>query len=164
MLTPSFAFAVLCFVLLLLFFSGLPNLKICELPHSLKTNEPDRQNRLAVMLVTILYAFCAFWNLGNTRSPQTFVPMEERDVILRLPENCIPDRLVLFPGVGQGNYSIEYSNDAEGWYPQKTFTQDHVKLSSYPLYIRYALAWRGCTVGSGRKCHPTCFVDSGADG
>ena len=128
MLTPSFAFAVLCFVLLLLFFSGLPNLKICELPHSLKKNEPDRQNRLAVMLVTILYAFCAFWNLGNTRSPQTFVPMEERDVILRLPENCIPDRLVQFPGVGQGNYSIEYSNDAEGWYPQKTFTQDHVAV------------------------------------
>ena len=128
MLTPSFAFAVLCFVLLLLFFSGLPNLKICELPHSLKKNEPDRQNRLAVMMVTILYAICAFWNLGNTRSPQTFVPMEGRDVILRLPENCMPDRLVLFPGVGQGNYSIEYSNDAEGWYPQKTFNQDHVAV------------------------------------
>jgi len=128
MLTPSFAFAVLCFVLLLLFFSGLPNLKTCELPHSLKKNEPDRQNRLAVMIVTILYAICAFWNLGNTRSPQTFVPMEGRDVILRLPENCLPERLVLFPGVGQGNYSIEYSNDAEGWYPQKTFTQDHVAV------------------------------------
>ena len=128
MLTPSFAYAVLCFVLLLLFFSGLPNLKTCELPHSLKKNEPDRQNRLAVMIVTILYAICAFWNLGNTRSPQTFVPMEGRDVILRLPENCLPERLVLFPGVGQGNYSIEYSNDAEGWYPQKTFTQDHVAV------------------------------------
>lgn len=36
MLTPSFAFAVLTFVLLLLFFSGLPNLKTCELPHALK--------------------------------------------------------------------------------------------------------------------------------
>ena len=142
MLTPSFAFAVLCFVLLLLFFSGLPNLKICELPHSLKTNEPDRQNRLAVMLVTILYAFCAFWNLGNTRSPQTFVPMEGRDVILRLPENCMPDRMAV-PPAGSARTG---------------------KLSSYPLYIRYTLAWRGCTVGSGRKCHPACFVDSGADG
>ena len=128
MLTPSFAFAVLCFVLLLLFFSGLPNLKTCELPHTLKTNEPDRQNRLAVMLITIVYALCAFWNLGSTHSPQTFVPMEGRDVILRIPENCMPDRLVLFPGVGQGSYSIEYSNDAEGWYPQTTFTQDHVAV------------------------------------
>ena len=128
MLTPSFAFAVLTFVLLLLFFSGLPNLKTCELPRMLMKNEPDRQNRLAVMLITLLYALCAFWNLGNTASPQTFAPMEGRDVILRLPGSTMPDRLVLFPGVGQGTYSIEYSNDAEGWYPQISFTQDHVSV------------------------------------
>ena len=139
MLTPSFAFAVLSFVLLLLFFSGLPNLKTCELPHALKKNEPDRQNRLAVMLITFLYALCAFWNLGSTRSPQTFVPMEGRDVILRLSENGMPDRLVLFPGVGQGSYSIEYSNDAEGWYPQTTFTQDHVAVLKW-AYVPLNLA------------------------
>ena len=128
MLTPSFAFAVLTFVLLLLFFSGLPNLRTCELPPTLLKNEPDRQNRLAVMLIILLYALCAFWNLGNTASPQTFAPMEGRDVILRLPEGSVPDRLVLFPGVGQGSYSIEYSNDAEGWYPQTSFDQDHVAV------------------------------------
>ena len=139
MLTPSFAFAVLSFVLLLLFFSGLPNLKTCELPHALKKNEPDRQNRLAVMLITFLYALCAFWNLGSTRSPQTFVPMEGRDVILRLGESGMPDRLVLFPGVGQGSYSIEYSADAEGWYPQTTFTQDHVAVLKW-AYVPLNLA------------------------
>ena len=128
MLTPSFAFAVVCFVLLLLFFSGLPNLRTCELPRTLMKSEPDRQNRLAVMLITVLYTLCAFWNLGNTASPQSFVPMEGRDVILRLPENTVPDRLVLFPGVGQGSYSVEYSNDAEGWRPQTTFDQDHVAV------------------------------------
>ena len=133
MLTPSFAFAVLTFALLLLFFSGLPNLKTCELPRTLMKSEPDRLNRLAVMLITVLYAVCAFWNLGNTRSPQTFVPMEGRDVILRLPENTVPDRLVLFPGVGQGSYSVEYSNDAEGWRPQTTFDQDHVAVLKWQI-------------------------------
>ena len=133
MLTPSFAFAVLTFALLLLFFSGLPNLKTCELPRTLMKSEPDRLNRLAVMLITVLYAVCAFWNLGNTRSPQTFVPMEGRDVILRLPEDTVPDRLVLFPGVGQGSYSIEYSNDAEGWRPQTSFDQDHVAVLKWQI-------------------------------
>ena len=133
MLTPSFAFAVLTFVLLLLFFSGLPNLRTCELPRTLMKSEPDRQNRLAVMLITVLYALCAFWNLGNTRSPQSFVPMEGRDVILRLPEDTVPDRLVLFPGVGQGSYSVEYSNDAEGWRPQTTFDQDHVAVLKWQI-------------------------------
>ena len=133
MLTPSFAFAVLTFALLLLFFSGLPNLRTCELPRTLMKSEPDRQNRLAVMLITVLYTLCAFWNLGNTRSPQSFVPMEGRDVILRLPENTVPDRLVLFPGVGQGSYSVEYSNDAEGWRPQTTFDQDHVAVLKWQI-------------------------------
>ena len=133
MLTPSFAFAVVCFVLLLLFFSGLPNLRTCELPRTLMKSEPDRQNRLAVMLITVLYTLCAFWNLGNTASPQSFVPMEGRDVILRLPENTVPDRLVLFPGVGQGSYSVEYSNDAEGWRPQTTFDQDHVAVLKWQI-------------------------------
>lgn len=153
MLTPSFAFAVLTFVLLLLFFSGLPNLKTCELPRTLMKSEPDRQNRLAVMLITVIYTVCAFWNLGNTRSPQSFVPMEGRDVILRLPEDTVPDRLVLFPGVGQGTYSIEYSNDAEGWYPQTTFNQDHVAVLKWqylPLNLSTPVNYLRihCTSGS----------------
>ncbi len=153
MLTPSFAFAVLTFALLLLFFSGLPNLKTCELPRTLMKSEPDRQNRLAVMLISVIYAVCAFWNLGNTRSPQSFVPMEGRDVILRLPEDTVPDRLVLFPGVGQGTYSIEYSNDAEGWYPQTTFNQDHVAVLKWqylPLNLSAPVNYLRihCTSGS----------------
>ena len=153
MLTPSFAFAVLTFVLLLLFFSGLPNLKTCELPRTLMKSEPDRQNRLAVMLITVIYAVCAFWNLGNTRSPESFVPMEGRDVILRLPEDTVPDQLVLFPGVGQGTYSIEYSNDAEGWYPQTTFNQDHVAVLKWqylPLNLSAPVNYLRihCTSGS----------------
>ena len=153
MLTPSFAFAVFTFLLLLLFFSGLPNLRTCELPRTLMKSEPDRQNRLAVMLITVLYAVCAFWNLGNTRSPETFAPMEGRDVVLRLPEDTVPDRLVLFPGVGQGAYSIEYSNDAEGWYPQTSFTQDHVAVLKWqylPLNLTAPVNYLRihCTSGS----------------
>ena len=99
-LTSSFAFVVLCFVLLLLFFSGLPDLSTCRLPWPTRKNEPDRQNRLAVLLITLIYAGFAFWNLGNTRSPRTFVPMQGSAVVLALPENALPTQLILFPGVG----------------------------------------------------------------
>ena len=129
MLTVSFVFAVICFAFLLLFFTGVPNLRTCRLPLSSVTNEPDQiKNRLAVMLITLVYAVSAFWNLGNTRSPQTFVPMQERSVVMELREEQVPVQLVLFPGVGQGKYDIEYSSDAEGWFPLTTFTQDHVSV------------------------------------
>ena len=153
MLTASFAFAVACFALLLLFYSGMPPLRSCELPAPGNLNEPDRQNRLAVMLITVVYAFAAFWNLGNTVSPQTFTPMEGRSAVFELTADEMPYRLVLFPGVGQGNYSVEYSNDAEGWYPLCTFNQDHVAVLKWqyiqldlprqPRYVRVI-----CTSGS----------------
>ena len=107
MLTFSFAFAIICFAILLLFFSGLPNLKTCLLPHSVCLTEPDHKNRLAVILITFLYAIVAFWHLGNTDSPQTFVPMEGHSVRLTLLGSAKLNQLVLFPGVGQGEYLIE---------------------------------------------------------
>lgn len=153
MLTISFAFAIICFALLLLFFSGLPNLRSCELPTSSRKNEPDRQNRLAVMMVTLVYALCAFWNLGNTRSPQSFAPMESRAAVLALPESSLPTQLILFPGVGQGSFSIEYSEDTEGWFPLTTFTQDHVAVLKWqflPLELPYSVRFLrlNCTSGS----------------
>ena len=129
MLTSSFIFAVLCFAFILLFFSGLPNLRTCKLPSVNTTDEPDSiRDRLAVVLITVLYAGSAFWNLGNVQSPQTFTPMQGRSVVLSLSQGSTPKQLILFPGVGQGNYSIEYSSDAEGWYPLTDFTQDHVSV------------------------------------
>ena len=152
MLTASFSFAVICFALLLLFFSGLPNLRTCELPRFRCMNEPDRQNRLAVMLITVIYACFAFWNLGNTRSPQTFAPMEGRAVIFGLPESSSPATLVLFPGVGQGSYSIEFSDDQEGWFPLTTFTQDHVAVLKWqflPLELSHAVRYLRVNCVSG---------------
>ena len=153
MLTASFAFAVICFAMLLLFFSGLPPLQSCELPAAGNMSEPDRQNRLAVMLITLLYAAAAFWNLGKTTSPQSFAPMEGRSAVFEITGEAVPYRIVLFPGVGQGNYSIEYSDNQEGWFPLTTFTQDHVavlkwqylqlELTRRPRYIRVI-----CTSGS----------------
>ena len=145
MLTASFAFAVLCFALLLLFFAALPSLKTCELPFLPTEPFPEDRSlaalstesrisrsgireRIAVLVVTVVYAVCAFWNLGNTDSPQTFADMSGRAAVYRLTDERTPSQMVLFPGVGQGSYSVEYSNDAEGWHPLTEFTQDHVAV------------------------------------
>ncbi len=150
-LTFSFAFAVLCFLLLLVFFSGLPDLSICRLPGPSRKNEPDRQNRLAVLLLTLVYAVLAFWHLGNRESPQTFVPMAGQSVVLALPENALPTQLALFPGVGEGSYNIEYSDDADGWYPLTSFTQNHTAVLKWQFvslelprsfrFLRIYCAW-----------------------
>ena len=153
MLTFSFAFAIICFAILLLFFSGLPNLKTCLLPHSVCLTEPDHKNRLAVILITFLYAIVAFWHLGNTDSPQTFVPMEGHSVRLTLLESAELNQLVLFPGVGQGEYLIESSVDAEGWIPNTSFIQDHVAVLKWqyiPLTVSENTRYLRIVCSSGK--------------
>lgn len=134
MLSISFLFAVAVFVLLLMFFAFLPDLRSCVLasPDAPQLTEPTAKKHgrglPGLLLIMVLYSAAAFWNLGNMASPESFAPMEGRSVILEFPETESPASAVLFPGVGTGAYSIEVSNDQEGWHPVAAFTQDHVSV------------------------------------
>ena len=97
----------ICLAFLLLFFSCLPNLNRCRLPGESKTREDSPKTGkgreiLTVLTVTLVYAIAAFWNLGNRSSPESFIPMTEHSVILQPNANAVPEKLMLFTGVGQG--------------------------------------------------------------
>ena len=132
MLSVAFIFAILCFAFLIFFFAGLPNLKTCELPNSRDFSENSRlKENVPVLVLTLIYTGAAFWNLGNSISPESFMPMEGECAILDLSSvryEAEPLTLILFPGVGIGEYDIEYSNDTEGWFPLSHFSQDHVSV------------------------------------
>ena len=67
-------------------------------------------------------------------------------VVLQPLSDTVPAKLMLFSGVGQGEYTIETSEDQEGWIPVASFKQDHVsvlkwntvdlELDSPPHYLR----------------------------
>ena len=144
MLNSTFLFTVVCFVFLIIFFAGLPDLKNCPLPGQMHDATGSNRRHAAITLaVTFLYAFAALWNLGNRTSPETFVPMSGKSAVIDFNGESSPDQIVLFPGVGTGEYQIEYSDDAEGWYPLTTFTQDHVAV----------LKWQYISLGLERPIH-----------
>ena len=155
MLLP-YALPVAAAFLLAAFFLGLPALKTCSLPAPSK-RAPRRLTRrdwLLIDLITLLYAACAIWNLGNSDSPQSFVRMDGRAATLTLPEECEPVSLQLFPGVSTGHYVIEASPDGERFTELAEFEQDYVSVFKWgsvalvgaPEPLR-ALRVR-CTVGS----------------
>ena len=121
----------ICLAFLLLFFSFLPDLNRCRLP-AVRTRDQakamTRREAFRVFLVTAVYAVFAFWNLGNLASPESFVPMADRSVVLMPASAEAPAKLMLFTGVGQGEYSIEVSEDQQGWLPVASFRQDHVSV------------------------------------
>ena len=118
-------------LLLILFFSALPNLKYCTLPASeekLSSNDSKRSRRnelVFLILLCAVYTFTAFWGLGDTVAPQSFMPMEGNSVILELDSETVPSKIMLYTGVGTGNYEFSYSQDGENYSPLLNFEQKH---------------------------------------
>ena len=134
----KYALPMVSALLLILFFSALPALHVCTLP--LDAPEGKRARRgadgrhfsggdwAAVLLLTAAYALTAFWQLGNTSGPETFASMAGQTAVLQLQSDAVPDRLMLYPGVGMGSYAIEGSADGENYTELASFDQGHIEV------------------------------------
>ncbi len=115
-------------LLLSVFFLALPNLRDCHLAGGgQKSRRLTRADALIMALLSVVYAAAAFWQLGNTESPQSFVNMENRSAVLALPDTET-DTLLLYTGVGIGSYTIDYAEDGENYRPLTTFEQSHADV------------------------------------
>ena len=102
-----------CFLLITVFFMLLPDLRRCELGGGAGERRFTRADALILTVLMLAYAAAAFAGLGNTRSPQSFVPMENRTAELTLdPDGGEAVRLMIFTGVGIGGYTIDYVDDS----------------------------------------------------
>ncbi|MCL2740212.1 MAG: phospholipid carrier-dependent glycosyltransferase [Oscillospiraceae bacterium] len=67
---------------------------------------------VALAILTIGYAFAAFWNLGSLHVPQTYWQNQEGDsVVLDLGREHEISRINLFIGRAQGRYYVEKDGD-----------------------------------------------------
>ncbi len=122
-------------LLLIAFFAGLPDLRRCALPRA-DARRFTASDAVLIALLMLVYGAVAFYSLGNTASPESFVPMEGKSVTLSLPEEGEARELWLFCGVGAGNYAIESSADGEDFAPLTDYEQNYVsvlKWVSVPL-------------------------------
>ncbi len=136
--------------LLLIFFLTLPKLKTCVLPMETPTlSEEEGESRLRredrstalsrkdlapILILTLVYALTAFFRLGSLSDPQSFVAMEGQEAVLTLPEGAVPSRLAIYPGVGQGSYSIFFSEDGENYENAGVFNQDYISVLKWTSF------------------------------
>ncbi len=75
-----------------------------------------RKDALPLLLLTAVYAVTAFWNLGNTRSPESWLTMENGQTVTFTTEQTVTvDRVEYFTGLWTGYYELEYSADGVNW-------------------------------------------------
>ena len=185
---------ILTGLLLLALYLGIPNPLRCVLPGETppapagkrrqaasrllredRSRKLSRRDLLPLLLVTALYACAAFFRLGSTSAPQSFVPMEGQEAVIELPEGVYPSRILLYPGVGMGSYALDASEDGEDWQYLDAFNQDHIAVLKWtaitpetslrPRYIRICATsgepWLGEVVplnGDGDPIAVSCNI------
>lgn len=136
-----YSLPILTVLLLTLFFLSLPDLRSCALTDPDKTRHRlGRADAVIMAVIMLLYALVAFWKLGNTESPESFVNMENRTESIELDINGgTVTHLMVYEGVGIGSYSITYS-DGSATYDIAELTQSHADvLKWHDVAINYYL-------------------------
>ena len=76
----------------------------------------EKKDALPLLLLTAVYAFTAFWSLGNTSSPQTFLHLESGScVTFSAQETFTLSRAEYYTGLWTGSYELEFSPDGVNW-------------------------------------------------
>ena len=183
--TLTYALPIAVGVFLLLFFLQLPDLRRCRLPQPatapLSENERrDWRTHLPILLITLIYAVTAFYRLGDATAPQTFVPMAGQSAVWTLPDGVYPTRIMLYSGVGHGEYTVFFSEDGQTWDTAGSFSQGHVEVLKWntldpagsfrPRYVALTGSsgepWLGEAVlldGDGAPIPASCSIPALAD-
>ena len=136
-----YSLPILTVLLLTLFFLSLPDLRSCALTDPDKARHKlGRADAIIMAVITLLYALVAFWKLGNTSSPESFVNMENRTESIELDiGGGTVTHLMVYEGVGIGSYNITYS-DGSASYDIAELTQSHADvLKWHDVAINYYL-------------------------
>ena len=125
-------FPVITALLISAFYLFLPSFRDCVLPRE-RGKKPRREavygERIAVVLVTLLYALMAFSHLGSTKAPQSFHAFSEGEsMTLELDGSRAPSRAMAYSVLGTGGFSLSLSEDGREWTAAAELEQNYVAL------------------------------------
>ena len=150
---PVYLLPILTAALIVLFYLGLPELKTSPLPGE-GDKRLSRRDGLPLTLLTLVYALAAFWNLGDTRAPQTVRSLDGESAVVDLGGGHTVSRVLLYTGIGQGGYTFEFSPDGERWLPAADFQQGHASL----------LKWQELDLSQAPETPVRCIRITGSGG
>ena len=93
----------------------------------------QRKDALPLLLLTAVYAATAFFQLGSFVNPQSASQLAaEEPVTFSLSEEHTLSRILYYPGLNTGSYTLEVSSDGKTWYTLQFHEED--KETHAPAY------------------------------
>lgn len=124
MFKTNYIFPIATVILLFLFFLGIPDLDKTGLKRT-AGKLITKADIILISAITIVFGIVDFIGLGNTTSPETFEYMPDKIVYIEFSEPKTVNNVLLFPGVGEGDYIIDCSNDGENFSVLAEFNQNY---------------------------------------
>ncbi len=115
-------------VLIVIFFAGLPALQVCPPPKRIADDRRGWRSHWFILALTLVYTLVAFVNLGDTRAPQSFRQLDNEYADIELANPSPIGRVMLYTGIVQGSYTLQFSPDGETWIPAANYEQGHASL------------------------------------
>lgn len=142
-ITPSILFALLTLAVILLFLAryslsqaGGSSLPAGPLRFAGACHPMEKKDRLPILLITLVYALTAFFQLGDLTAPTRvydFAPSQS--VTFRISGSPVyTTGFRYFSGLGTGAYNIDISSDGENWstlWQRHDDPNDKDKVTSY---------------------------------
>lgn len=125
---PAVILMGLTFATLVFFFMFIPDVRTFCVTKSDEKNKTAK-DVLLCGIITLVYAAVAFTNLGTLSDPESFVSFETGNGVVMVLESTVePDRLLLYTGIGTGNYTVSFSEDGKNYYTAAQLEQDYAGL------------------------------------
>lgn len=99
----------------------------------------EKNDAVALGILTIVYAVVAFVGLGTTKVPQTFLHFEDGNyyALIDLQEEREITALRYYTGLGTAVYTLEVSTDGENWIGQYTADGESGMTQNYNQLFRW---------------------------
>ncbi len=99
----------------------------------------EQKDRLPVLLITLVYAFTAFFQLGDFSAPLEFVDFKDQGTVTVSLHSPAGERgtavystgLRYYPGLGTGSYNLEISSDGGHWSTLWPHKDEDGKITGY---------------------------------
>lgn len=75
-----------------------------------------KKDALPLILLTLVYALSAFWNLGSFSAPENYQHMKANETVSFSTDDVVSlSRIEYFTGLWPGSYQLEFSPDGVNW-------------------------------------------------
>lgn len=111
-----------------------------------------KKSTIILIIILVAYTILSFYKLGRNENPQTFVNLKDKEqLIYKLPENCVPDSLMLYTGNDLPYVSIFLATD---YLDTSTYVYDGYFTSDY------VFQWNKIDINQNEKMYSYIVLQS----